>query len=41
MAIPENFPEGFKPIGKINHSDGNHFHWIWGLGKTDGEASKD
>ena len=41
MPIPENFPEGLKPIGKINHSDGDHFHWIWGPGKTDDEASKD
>ena len=41
MPIPENFPQDLKPIGKINHSDGDHFHWIWGPGKTDGEASKD
>jgi NAD-dependent dihydropyrimidine dehydrogenase PreA subunit len=40
MPIAENFPEGLKPIGKINHSDGEHFHWIWGPGKPDGEASK-
>ncbi len=41
MPIAENFPEGLKPIGKINHSDGDHFHWIWGPGRADGEASKD
>ena len=40
MPIAENFPEDLKPIGKINHSDGEHFHWIWGPGKSDGDASK-
>ena len=40
MPIDANFPEGLKPIGKINHSDGEHFHWIWGPGKSDADASK-
>lgn len=40
MPIAENFPEGLKPIGKINHSDSENFHWVWGPGKSDGEASK-
>lgn len=39
MPIDDNFPEGLKPIGKINHSDGEHFHWFWGPGKLK-EASK-
>ena len=39
MPIAENFPEGLKPIGKVTHSDGEHFHWIWGPGRSDGEAS--
>ena len=33
MPIAENFPEGLKPIGKINLDDGN-FHIMWGPGKT-------
>jgi len=33
MPIAENFPEGLKPIGKISHSDGENFHWVWGPGK--------
>ena len=33
MPIPENFPEGLKPLGKISISDGN-FHIMWGPGKT-------
>ena len=38
MAITIGFPEGLKPIGKINHSDGEHFHWVWGPGNSDGDA---
>ena len=33
MPIPENFPEGLKPLGKISISDGN-FHLMWGPGRT-------
>ena len=33
MPIAENFPEGLEPIGKISHSDGENFHWVWGPGK--------
>ncbi|HUU48648.1 MAG TPA: ferredoxin family protein [Nitrosopumilaceae archaeon] len=41
MPIPENFPEGMEPIGKINHSDGEHFHVMWGPGRKDEAASND
>ncbi len=41
MPIAENFPEGLEPIGKIKHSDGENFHWVWGPGKEDGEAFSD
>ena len=40
MPIAENFPEGLKPIGKIKHSDGENFHWVWGPGRTDDQAFK-
>jgi len=33
VPIPENFPEGLKPLGKISISDGN-FHLMWGPGRT-------
>ena len=36
MPIPENFPEGMKPLGKISDPDGN-FHFIWGPGRTTNE----
>ena len=42
MPIAENFPEGLKPIGKINLDDGN-FHIMWGPGKeknTDGSPAE-
>ncbi|MDH3276612.1 MAG: ferredoxin family protein [Nitrosopumilus sp.] len=41
MPIPENFPEGMEPLGKINHSDGEHFHLMWGPGRIDEAASND
>ena len=39
MPIAEDFPEGLKPLGKINHSDGEHYHVIWGPGKEGQEAA--
>lgn len=39
MPIAENFPEGLKPIGKILHSDGEHYHVVWGPGKEGAEAA--
>jgi NAD-dependent dihydropyrimidine dehydrogenase PreA subunit len=39
MPIAENFPEGLKPLGKINHSDGEHFHVMWGPGREGQEAA--
>lgn len=41
MPIAENFPEGLKPIGKIKHADEENFHFMWGPGREDAEASKD
>ena len=38
MPIPENFPEGFEPKGKILNEDGN-FHFMWGPGRADAESS--
>jgi len=38
MPIAEDYPKGLKPIGKIMHSDGEHFHWVWGPGRSKAEA---
>ena len=39
MPIAENFPEGLKPLGKIMHSDGEHYHVMWGPGREGVEAA--
>ena len=39
MPIPENFPDGLKPLGKISHSDGEHYHIMWGPGREGVEAA--
>ena len=41
MAIDENFPEGFESTGRVNHVDGENFHFRWGPGSTDGAAFSD
>ncbi len=33
MPIPEDFPKGLKPIGKIALEGGEHFHFMWGPGR--------
>lgn len=38
MPIAEDYPKGLKPIGKIMHADGEHFHWVWGPGRSKAEA---
>jgi len=39
MPIDPDFPKNHQVIGKIQLSDGEHFHYMWGPGKT-GEASE-
>jgi NAD-dependent dihydropyrimidine dehydrogenase PreA subunit len=41
MPIDEHFPQGLKPLGKIFHSDGEHYHFRWGPGRNDAEAFSD
>lgn len=38
MPIAEDYPKGLKTIGKIMHSDGEHYHWVWGPGRSKAEA---
>jgi NAD-dependent dihydropyrimidine dehydrogenase PreA subunit len=38
MPIDPDFPKNHQVTGKIQLSDGEHFHYMWGPGKTDGEA---
>ena len=41
MPIAEDFPAGLEPLGKINHSDGEHYHVMWGPGREDDAANND
>ncbi|HEY7733397.1 MAG TPA: ferredoxin family protein [Nitrososphaera sp.] len=34
MPIDPDFPRNHKVIGKIQHTDGEHFHYFWGPGKA-------
>ncbi|MGI0010391.1 MAG: 4Fe-4S dicluster domain-containing protein [Nitrosopumilaceae archaeon] len=34
MPIEDTFPKGLEVIGKIKHADGEHFHFVWGPGRT-------
>ncbi|MFQ5920571.1 MAG: ferredoxin family protein, partial [Nitrososphaerales archaeon] len=40
MPIDPEFPKKLKPIGKHELDDGEHFHFVWGPGKT-AEAAED
>jgi NAD-dependent dihydropyrimidine dehydrogenase PreA subunit len=32
MPIDPDFPKNHQPIGKHQHADGEHFHFVWGPG---------
>ncbi|MGI0039944.1 MAG: 4Fe-4S dicluster domain-containing protein, partial [Nitrososphaera sp.] len=34
MPIDPDFPRNHQTIGKITHTDGEHFHFFWGPGKA-------
>src|SRR3989442_10999798 len=34
MPIDPDFPKNNQVIGKHMHSDGEHYHYVWGPGKT-------
>ena len=35
MPIDPDFPKNHEVIGKIQLTDGEHFHYLWGPGKLD------
>ena len=39
MPIDSDFPANHKVIGKHSHADGEHFHFVWGPGRSDAETS--
>ena len=39
MSIDPDSPKNHQVIGKHNHADGEHFHFVWGPGRSDAETS--
>jgi hypothetical protein len=39
MPIDSDFPKNHQTIGKHKHADGEHFHFVWGPGRSDAETS--
>jgi NAD-dependent dihydropyrimidine dehydrogenase PreA subunit len=39
MPIDQNFPKNHRVIGKHKHADREHFHFVWGPGRSDAESS--
>lgn len=41
MPIDPDFPKNKQGIGMHLHSDGEHYHYVWGPGKTAEAADND
>ena len=42
MPIDPEFPRNHQAIGRHNHGDGQHYHFIWGPGSiSDAAANED
>src|SRR5919109_1141115 len=41
MPIDPDFPKNNQVIGKHKHADGEHFHFVWGPGRTAEAAAKE
>jgi hypothetical protein len=39
MPIDPDFPMNHQTIGKHKRADGEHFHFVWGPGRSDAETS--
>ena len=39
MPIDQDSPRNHEVIGKHRHADGEHFHCVWGPGRSDAETS--
>ena len=39
MPIDQDFPKNHQVIGKHSHTDGEHFHFVWGPGRPDAETA--
>jgi NAD-dependent dihydropyrimidine dehydrogenase PreA subunit len=42
MAIDPDFPKNWQVHGKHDHTDGQHYHFVWGPGRpADASANRD
>ena len=39
MPIDSDFPKNHQVTGKHKHADGEHYHFVWGPGRSDAETS--
>jgi hypothetical protein len=39
MPIDLDFPINHQTTGKHKHADGEYYHFVWGLGRSDAETS--
>jgi hypothetical protein len=39
MPIDLDFPKNYRPLGKHQHVDKEHHHFVWEPGRTDAESS--
>ncbi|MDR4492363.1 MAG: hypothetical protein R2685_15935 [Candidatus Nitrosocosmicus sp.] len=39
MPMVYDFPKSYKVMGRHRHPDGEHYHFVWGPGRTDAETS--
>ena len=39
MPIDPDFPKNWQVLGKHDHSDGQHYHFVWGPGRSSDAAA--
>jgi NAD-dependent dihydropyrimidine dehydrogenase PreA subunit len=39
MPIDPDFPKNHQPVGRHQHTDKEHYHFVWGPGRPDAESS--
>lgn len=39
MPIDSDFPKSYKVMGRHRHTDGEHYHFVWGPGKSNAESA--
>ena len=39
MPIDPDFTKSHQPVGRHQHADKEHYHFVWGAGRPDAESS--